>query len=351
VKLLARASGYAVTPWKNDRQEIACTLDKRCLAGLEPALLPFTKGYEWAPSNKDFEAVGVTSGGSSPVASVDDLLKVISQQSVESIEELRILAHGNADYLALAGTVLKDDVDFNVDEALIGVTSDLDSAVAFRQAIPRFHDLQDRFTADGKVVLMACHSGGGTSPALLSAVSHAFLRKVAGFRQEISMDFEWGPTGKDVKDGKGMVICQTMSRLSHITRRGKLLYGSQSRYITDAFSLDPDLTANDGDVFAMVRDNKPDGLAWRILAEFFPTHPWISGSEILQQSKHVGMIGWMMQEETSLAVRKHDGGMFIAVSPYYAQRTTPRTLANRVAEMGKAIELVAKKAEGSIRFQ
>lgn len=41
-------------------------------------------------------------------------------------------------------------------------------------------------------------------------------------------------------------------------------------------------------------------------------------------------------------------GMVIDVSPDYAKKTTPRTLKDRVAEMGQALDLVAKKTEGVI---
>jgi hypothetical protein len=40
--------------------------------------------------------------------------------------------------------------------------------------------------------------------------------------------------------------------------------------------------------------------------------------------------------------------MVIDVSPDYAKKTTPRTLKDRVAEMGQALDLVAKKTEGVI---
>jgi hypothetical protein len=280
MKLLVHASGYLLTAWKNDQQEIRCTLNPRCGG---------TPNCHWSPSSKDFAAVGLASGGSSPAASIDDLLKVISQQGVESIEELRILGHANETVFSLAGEIKNDDVYFNQEKALIGPSQ------TFEKAMPKFRELQDRFTANAKVILLGCNAGSGKE-ALMSLVSHAFLRTVAGFKEEIKYNFEWAPTGPAVRDRTGTVICNQIAPRSTVTRRGKMMYSTHGNlmgdvfgqtsvlglYQTNAWNLTPDASANDGDIFIAVRRTDPGmaaiELAWRIMRDFFGNQPYVSGT-------------------------------------------------------------------------
>jgi hypothetical protein len=110
-------------------------------------------------------------------------------------------------------------------------------------------------------------------------------------------------------------------------------------YRTNAWDLEPDASANDGDIFIAIRRTNPGmaatELAWRIIRDFFGNQPYVAGTSV---------------DDTGpgLKVRKHGTGMMIDVSPDYATKTTPRTLRNRVAEMRQALDLVAKKAEGVI---
>jgi hypothetical protein len=368
MKLLIHASGYKLTPWKSDQQEILATLDPKCGGNTK---------VNWAPSSRDFAAVGHNSGGSLPAASIDELLKVISQQSIESIEELRILGHASNDWgLYLAGDIKNDTVYFdNHDDASIG---DLDADDPFRKAMPKFRELQDRFTADAKVVLMGCHSGGvggvvGGLGAVVSLVSHAFLRTVGGFKDEITLDFTWWPIGKAVYDGTGnnrTLICNRLAPNSRVTLRGKMRYGDPNApYQMNAWLLNPEVFSNDGDIFVAVRRKDPGAgsteLAWRIMKEFYENHPYVSGTSVgsvPELPKHVGLVELIRQDmkrqdilssfaTTSLRVRKQGGGMFIDINPDSAKKTTPATLKNRVAEMGHALALVGKKQEGVIPFK
>jgi hypothetical protein len=345
MKLLVHASGYqAVPPYRNEQQEILCTVHPRC-GGIK---------RHWSASSADFKAAGDASGGSSPAGTIDELLGVIQKQAIESIEELRIIAHANEKMFCLAGEVRPDDVYFTKEEAWIGPSN------TFKGAITKFHDLQDRFTADARIVLGGCNAGSGTD-AVLSIASHAFLRKVWGFKEEILHKFIWGPTGAAVKD-RGQVICFQLARHSHILRRAMMAYSPaaleqaqmfhpgeeaaqylpDSLFKTNVWELDPDASSGEGDIFSVMQSKDAvfasGELVWRILQEFFPNHPWVSGT------------GWYGVDRSlsGLKVRKKGSDMFIDAGPDFAGKTTPRTLKNRVAETGKALDLVAAKAEGTV---
>ncbi|HEX2887322.1 hypothetical protein [Vineibacter terrae] len=344
MKLLVHASGYrTVPPWTNDQQEISCTLDPRC-GGIAAC--------HWSPASRDFAAVGTRSGGSSAAATIDELLAVITGQNPESIEELRILGHANDQVFSLAGDVKRDDVYFTDDKALIGPFPE------FKNAVPRFQAVQDRFTADAKVVLMGCNAGSGKED-VMKIVSHAFLRTVQGFKDEIKFNFEWGPSGAPLRE-RGQIVCTPMAPAARITIRGRMAYVTQDpndplagltanqqpslgMYKTNAWDLQPDSSNNEGDIFIAVRRKDPgtaaSELAWRIMREFFPTHPWVSGTGI-----DAGSPG--------LTVRKADKSMMmIDVKPEWGSKTTPRNLKDRVAEMGRALELVKKQQAGSIAMK
>jgi hypothetical protein len=338
MKLLVHASGYRNVPaFTSDQQEIRWVLDSRC--GGVP--------NHWSPSSKDFAAAGASSGGSSPAASIEELLRVIRQQTVESLEELRIIGHANESWFVLAGEIHTDDVYFTQPNALIGQSD------AFKAAMPQFRDLQDRFTADARIVLLGCNAGSGND-AIMSIVSHAFLRKVAGLKQEVKYNCEWGPTGPAVRDAQGKVICTGLAPNSRVLIRGRMMYspaasdlgdlfGQASNlglFRTNAWMLEPDASSNAGDIFIPVRRKDPGAgaveLVERIIQEFFPNHAWVSGF-----SADPSVSG--------LRVRKRDSThIFIDAGLDFVKNTTPRTLKNRVAEVGRALDLVKAQSAGVI---
>jgi hypothetical protein len=338
MKLLVHASGYKNVPvFTNDQQEIRWVLHPKC-GGLPDK--------HWSPSSKDMAAAGVGSGGSSPAASIEELLRVISQKSVESIEELRIIGHANDQWFAIAGEVRADDVYFTEPNALIGPSD------AFKAAMPRFRDLQDRFTADARITLMGCNAGSGKE-TIMSIVSRAFLRKVAGFKDEIKYNFEWGPTGAAVKE-QGKVVCVRMAANARILIRGRMMYNQAATDLADLFGdptsnmglfktnvwlLEPDSFSNAGDIFIPVRRKDPGAgateLVGRILQEFYPAHPPVSGF-----SSDPKLSG--------LRVRKQDNHVFIDAGFDFVKNTTPRTLRNRVTEVGKALDLIRANSQGPI---
>jgi hypothetical protein len=345
MKLLVHASGYqAVPPYRNEQQEILCTVHPRC-GGIK---------RHWAAANIDFAAAGSASGGSSPAGSIDELLDVIQKQAIESIEELRLIAHANDKMFCLAGEVRPDDVYFTKEDAWIGPSQ------KFKDSISKFHDLQDRFTSDARIVLAGCNAASGTDD-VMSIVSHAFLRKVWGFKEEILHKFIWGPTGAAVKDG-AQVVCFRLERHSHILRRCMMAYSpaaleqaqmfhpdeDAAQYLppglfkTNVWELDPDASTSAGDIFAGMRSKDAvfasGELVWRILQEFYPSHPWVSGT------------GWYGVDRSlsGLKVRKKGQDMFIDAGPDFAGKTTPRTLKNRVAEVDKALQLVKAGTPGTV---
>jgi hypothetical protein len=216
--------------------------------------------------------------------------------------------------------------------------------------MPYFRELQDRFMQNARVVLLGCNSGSGDEK-LLSLVSHAFLRSVAGLNEEVKFDFEWAPA-LEVKD-REKLICKRMLPNSRVTLRGRMMYSPAGNLVAgelgaeftlgafkmNAWALEPDSVSNDGDIFIPLRRKDPGmaatELAWRIIREFYEKHPLVAGTSFDQSSP-------------GLRVRKRDKGLFIDVGPDYSRKTTPRTLKNRVAEMGQALQVVARKAEGVI---
>ncbi len=340
MKLLVHASGYrTVPPFVNDLQEISRALHPRCGGNAK---------HHWSASSVDFAAAGNASGGSTPAATIVELLNVIRQQSLESIEELRIIAHANDRMFVLAGEVRPDDVYFTQENAWIGPSD------AFKAALPQFQDLQDRFTEDARIVLAGCNAGSGTD-AVMAIVSHAFLRKVFGFKEEILHKFNWAPAGPAVTD-HGRLICYRVAPNSRVTRRARMCYSPaaaqqaemlgedvpDSLFQANVWKLEPDASSNAGDIFIAKRSKDPvfgsGELVWRILQEFYPNHPWVSGTGWYGVDPHL----------SGLKVRKKGNDMFIDAGPDFASKTTPRTLRNRVAEVGKALDLVKTQSQGTV---
>jgi hypothetical protein len=340
MKLLVHASGYrTVPPFANARQEIMRAQHPRC--GGNPK-------HHWSAASVDFAAAGKASGGSSPAASIAELLNVIRQQALESIEELRIIAHGNEENFVLAGEVRPDDEYFTKDDALIGPSD------AFKAAMPQFRDLQDRFTADARIVLAGCNAGSGNEE-VMSIASHAFLRPVFGFKEEIQHKFIWGPAGPAVRD-HGKVVCFQVAPNSRVLVRAKMCYSPAAQqqaemlqeeipdalFKTNVWELEPDASSNVGDIFMPMRSQDAvfgsGELVWRILQEFYPNHAAVSGTGWYGVDPHL----------SGLKVRKKGDGMFIDAGPDFSRKTTPRTLRNRVAEVGKALGLIQAKSQGTV---
>jgi hypothetical protein len=280
------------------------------------------------------------------------MIKVIGSQSVESIEELRIIGHSNSQVFALGGTIKCDDVWFDKEPAIIGDSS------TFNAAISKCRDVQDRLTRDAQVILLGCHGGSG-SQGLLDLLSHAFLRKAAGFKEEIQYKFEYGPTQLP---GNTLIIGGRNP--TRVTARGIMKYESLGQLFgswqTNAWNLTPDSTSNAGDLYSGMRDKDPargaTALFWMILREFYSKpwagvdHPWVSGTSI-----DAGVAGLRVRYYDSPQTTRVQGGSVtqsagahVDINPDFAAKTTPKNLKNRVAEIGKVLDLVTQKKSGSV---
>lgn len=345
MKLLVHASGYKAVPaWTGDRQEILCTLPPPC--GGDGKCI-------WSPDSRDFAATGISSGGSTGAATIAELLAAITQQKPESIDELRILGHANADVFSLAGEVKRDDVVFTKPDALIGPP--IAFSDAFSKAIPSFRAVQDRFAANAKVILLGCHAGSGNE-GILRICSEAFLRTVQGYKKEIKFNFQWDNPGPPVRNGT-QVVCTPTTLKSRITVRGRIAYFGEADALASTFGPEslmamfktsvwtlpsPDASNNDGDIFVAVRRTDPGmaatELAHRIMKVFFPGHAWVSGTSVEPKSP-------------GLTVRDNKGSMFIDIKPEWGTKTTPSNLKDRIAEMGRALDLVRAKKAGSVAMK
>ncbi len=334
MKLLVHASGYlTVPPFRSDIEEIRCQV---------PAACGGTPSRHWSPSSRDFAAAGTGSGGSSPAATINELIALIKSQTVESIEELRMLAHANDQMFCLSGEVRNDDVYFTKSDGWIGPSTE------FKAAIPQFHELQDRFTAGATITLLGCNSGSGKE-AILDIVSHAFLRKATGCKDEIKYNFAWAPAGPRSGD-----CPKTVRPDSRITVRARMLYapgtaalgttfGEESLlglYVTNAWKIEPDVSSNIGDIFIPMRRKDVGAAAveliGRIINEFFPAHAWVSG------------YGYE-EKLPGLQVRKGEGThIFIDAGRDFVSKATPANLKSRVAAMGKALDLVKAGSAGMV---
>ena len=339
MKLLIHGSGFEqpVAFRNNEPAELRCG---------KPVEVRGNPACHWSPASIDWRVLGQKSGGSTACANMDELLATIRAQNVESIEELRIIGHSNKNFLALGGTIEPDKVRFT-ESAMMG------NSQTFLTAQPMLRQTQDRFTSDARIVLAGCGSGGIGSD-LMDLVSHTFLRTVLGFTEPILYAIDGTTSGPEVRDRSGKLIGRRIDNDARITSRGKAMYSTAANAIenlfgsdmvgtgvlrTNAWELVPDAQSNAGDIFIAIR-RKQAGmaateLAWRILQEFFPQRPWVSGTSVDEKL-------------SGLRVRKHGTGAMIDVGPLYATRTTPVTLSKRVQEMQRALDLISKKAEGVI---
>ena len=336
MKLLIHAGGYLLSPWRgNEITEIRTTRGE-------------VSNCKWSPTTGDFKAAGTASGGSFGAATVAKMIEVIGDQAVESIEELRIIGHSNSTVFALGGTTRCDDVYFDSEPATIG------NSQTFKSAIPKCRAVQDRLTRDAKVILLGCNGGSG-SQELLSLLSHAFLRTAAGFKEEIEYMLEYGPTQQP---GNGLIL--QGRNPTRVTSRGKMRYQSLGQLFgsweRNAWNLQPDATNNEGDVFIGPRDK--DGsrgateLVWMILREFYSKpwasadHPWVSGTAV--DASVAGLRVRYYDKTQTIQGVQQSAGAHIDVNPDFGAKTTPKTLNNRVAEIGKALELVTQKKSGLV---
>ena len=65
---------------------------------------------------------------------------------------------------------------------------------------------------------------------------------------------------------------------------------------------------------------------------------WVSGTSVDPKSP-------------GLTVRDNKGPMFIDIKPEWGTKTTPSNLKDRIAEMGRALDLVRAKKAGSVAMK
>ena len=342
MKLLVHGSGFR-RPYRNDPEELRCGKPKE------------VRGHpdcNWFPSSLDWESLGRSSGGSTPVGTIADLLAFIRAQSPDSIEELRIIGHANGKFIALAGTTLPDKIVFT-ENAMIG------DSVTFISARSGFRSVQDRFRADGRVVLAGCGSGGVGSD-LLDLVSHALLRTVGGFTEPILYAIDGTTKGPFVKDRTGKVIGRRIDDDARIVLRGKVMYSKAANRIedilgadmlgtgalrTNAWELQPDAQSKAGDIFDAVRRCKasPDVISaaevgFRMQNEFYPSRGQVAGMGYAAQ-----VSGLQVIEDRSIK-----GKMTINVGKGFIDRITPTTLEQRVRELGTALDMTSQGKPGVV---
>ena len=342
MKLLVHGSGFR-RPYRTDPEELRCG---------KPREVRGNPDCTWFPSSLDWEWLGRSSRGSSPVGTIADLLAVIRAQPPDSIEELRIIGHSNGNFLAVAGTTLPDKVIF-AENAMIG-----DSAT-FNTARSAFRSAQDRFRADGRVVLAGCGSGGIGSN-LLELVSHTVLRTVAGFTQPILYAIDGTTRGPVVKDRTGKVIGRRIDDDARIVLRGKVMYSTAANRIedilgadmlgtgalrTNAWELQPDAKSKAGDIFDVVRRCKtsPDVISaaevgFRMQNEFYPFRGQVAGMGYAAE-----LSGLRVIED-----RKVKDKMTINVGKGFIDRITPTTLDQRVRELAMALDMTSQNRAGVV---
>lgn len=343
MKLLVHGSGFA-RPFRTDPEELRCG---------KPREVRGNPLCHWSPATVDWEALGRSSGGSNGVADVSGLLALIRAQARDSIEELRIIGHSNGAFLALGGRVKLDQVEF--DEAtMIG---DSKSFGTLRSA---FRTLQDRFRADGKVVLAGCGSGGVGSD-LLDFASHSFLRTVAGFREPILYAIDGTTRGPIVNDRTGKPIGRRIDDDARITVRGKAMYSRAANRIedvlgsdfvgtsvlqTNAWLLMPDASSSAGDIFVEVdRCKKNPGviaaaaLGYKLL-RVFETYRMHGVAGVGFDASYAGL---RVKEDP-----KMKGKITIDIGKGYVDRITPATLEQRLKELWEAVERTLRKQPGDV---
>jgi hypothetical protein len=342
MKLLVHGSGFA-RRYRTDPEELRCG---------KPAEVRGNPNCVWFPATIDWEWLGRSSGGSKPARTMQDLLTIVSAQPPDSIEELRIIGHSNGKFLALGGTTLADKIQF-APETMIGNTA---TFIAVRSA---FRNLQNRFRADGRVVLAGCGSGGVDSD-LLELVSHTVVRTVAGFSEPILYAIDGTTRGPIVNDRHGRPIGRRIDDDARITMRGKVMYSKAANKIedilgsdmvgtgalrTNAWDLQPDALSKAGDIFDAVRRCKarPDVISaaevgFRMKDEFYPYTGQVAGMGFAGD-----LSGIRVNEDRSIK-----GKMTIDLGKGFIDRITPGALEQRVRELGTAIDMTAQHRPGIV---
>jgi hypothetical protein len=354
MRLLVHGSGFA-RPFKQDKKGNHDPEELRCG---KPKEVRGNPDGHWSPSTIDWEALGKSSGGSSPAATVNDLLNVLSGQGVETVDELRIIGHSNGPFLALGGVIQPYDPKAPVkfDEPTM-----LGSSATFLAAAPRFRQLQNRLKPDAKIVLAGCGSGGVNSD-LLELISTTMLRTVQGFKQPIMYAIDGTTSGPEVfEKGTKRPLGRRIDDDAKITVRGKAMYSTAANAIedlfgsdlvgtsalkTDAWLLKPDAESKAGNIFDAVTRFKARPwvitaaeVGYKLLRAFFPS-----------QSANVPGVGFggdlaglRVAADSQIKTK-----MGLEVGKGFVDRLSPRTLEQRVKELGQALDMVLRRSPGVV---
>lgn len=348
MRLLVHGSGFA-RPFKNDPEELRCGKPKEVRGNPD--------GH-WSPASIDWEALGKSSGGSSAAATVNDLANVLASQGIETVDELRIIGHSNGPFLALGGAVQPYDKQASVkfaEPAMIG------SSATFNASAARFRELQNRLKPDAKIVLAGCGTGGVNSD-LLELISTSMLRTVQGFKQPISYAIDGTTKGPEVfEQGTKRFLGRRIDDDAKITVRGKAMYSTAANDIfnlfggdavgtsalkTDAWLLVPDVESKAGNIFDAVKRFKARPwvitaaeVGYKLLRAYFPN-----------QAANVPGVGFAgdlagLRVAADKLVKTKMG---LEVGKGFVDRLSPRTLEQRMKELGRALELVLRRTEGVI---
>jgi hypothetical protein len=344
MRLLVHGSGFD-RPFKTDAEELRCG---------KPAEVGGNPKCQWSPSTKDWEALGTTSGGSTPAKTVADLVKVISSQGIETIEELRIIGHSNNEFFALGGLIVPDNVKFD-EEAMIGHSK------TFLSAVPALRALQNRFTADARIVLAGCGSGGVGSQ-LLDLMSNTILRTTAGFKQPILYGIDGDPKGPMLRDRSGRTLGRRIDNNAVMLWRGRAMYStaandmenvfssdliSRSVLKTDAWTLAPDAESRVGNIFGAVGRAKANPwtitvaeVGYKILNAYHPAR-----SSLVHGIGYAGELKGIQV----VADKERKTKMSLDIGKGFINLISPRTLEQRARELIRAVdELVVRRKEGTI---
>jgi hypothetical protein len=358
-KVLVFGSGFPrCTTFTSEADELRCGM---------PAEDGGRPNCEWFPSSVDLGTLCGKSGGGLGAANVTELLDIITNQPVDSIEELRIVGHSNDKVFALGGQVVcegrrdrqgrpvpSDPTQPNIyfsEPSLIGPSQ------TFLSAEPRIHKLINRFKFGAQITLAGCGSGG-TGSTLLDLVSTTFRLKVAGFQRPIQYELTAGiPDWVVRRDTRGRAR-QVIGDNATVVR-GKVMYSSAALAIegvlgasalvgsgafkADAWALTPDAESTEG------------AKLWNVIArmknERAGDHDRVRGMEALGRllafypgrSQLVSGVGY--SETTSGLIVQ---GSTIDIGRPYALNTRPATLEQRLSELGKALDLIVARQNGVI---
>ncbi|HEY2121981.1 MAG TPA: hypothetical protein VGH07_00165, partial [Chthoniobacterales bacterium] len=168
----------------------------------EPQELSKLSNNLWSPGTKDF--VAVVNGVSANAVTADsfgEFLGAIVTSPTNSIKRINLLTHANPDIIAFSGKListatLSPDVQMDVNAGGSTLVS-LDTVSIQAIAAPgvffqlpnnptkfTITDIRSRFTSDGLIVLLACHSG--LLSTFLQDIANFFHVTVVGFTSAIA---------------------------------------------------------------------------------------------------------------------------------------------------------------------